>query len=207
MEQKWLSKSHIQTTTISLLCVLLSGCGVFTGEEVPKNNIQSTTESNDVASAIPTPTTPAPVLDESKPIYKTCSELISIEALYDFNPNYAYDASKTPESGSLGAKAKEKSGVFCSYVNLSNGDRLDVSVAQFSPISISDWTKTVTENSRPTDAYGASPGILGFFSRSKNEGVSQAIQGNNWVAITSSTFYEAVDSVPLMSIVLNSLAN
>lgn len=209
MKQKHTPKSiFLRTTTVSLLCLfLLSGCGAFPGEVIASQTVQSTADSKEVASAIPTPSTPAPVLDETNPIYKACSELISIEALYDFNPNFAYDTSISPDSGSLGAKAKDKSGVFCSYVNLSNGDRIDVSVAQFSPISISDWTKKIAETSRPTDAYGASPGILGFFSRSNNEGVSQAVQGNTWVAITSNTFFEAVDSVPLMSQVLHSVAN
>lgn len=201
-------KSALGFGAITGLCLVLTGCGIF-----PTNSTQSTTssspvpEASKIASAITTPSTPAPVLDDTNPIYKACSELISIEALYDFNPNYSYDSSASPSSGSLGEKALQKSGVFCSYVNLSNGNRIDVSVAQIPTASSADWNKKVAETSRPTDAYGSSPDVLGFFARSNNEGVAQAIQGTKWVAITSTTFFEAGDAAALMSQVLHSLAN
>ena len=191
-------------STISVLA--LTGCsGLNLAPTTSTPSATSTT--NKVAEAIPTPSTAAPVLDDANPIHKACSDLISIEALYDFNPNFSYDASQSPTSGSLGEKAKQKDGVFCSYVNLSNGDRIDIAAAQISTSSIGDWTKRISESNRPTDAYGNPPETLGFFSRSNNEGVSQAIQGNKWVAISSSTFYEAGDASSLMSQVLHSLAN
>ena len=193
--------------TISAVSLLaLTGCNSLNPSSSSSSPTSSSTPDH-IAEAIPTPSTPAPVLDDSNPIYKACSDLISIEALYDFNPNYSYDASQGPSSGSLGEKAKSKDGVFCSYVNLSNGDRIDVAAAQISASSLSDWTKRITESSRPTDAYGNAPETLGFFSRSNNEGVSQAIQGNKWVAISSTTFFEAGDASSLMSQVLHSLAN
>lgn len=203
-----LLKTSLGLGVIAGLSLVLTGCGIF-----PNNSSQAgatnspVPEASKIASSLPTPSTPAPVLDDTNPIYKACSELISIEALYDFNPNYSYDASATPTTGSLGEKALQKSGVFCRYLNLSNGSQIDVSVAQIPVASSADWNKKVEETSRPTDAYGNSPEVLGFFARSNNEGVAQAIQGTKWVAITSSTFFEAGDAAALMSQVLHSLAN
>lgn len=183
----------------------LTACS-STDENPSETTPTAMSESEAVASAMPTPSTPAPVLDESNPIYQACTDLISIQALYDFNPNYSYDASKTPATGSLGESAETKSGVYCGYVNLSSGDVIEVSAAKISDASLSSWTKKVTESSRPTDAYGVSPTTLGFFSRSNGEGVAQAISGPNWVAIVSESFFEPEDAAPLMAQVLNSLS-
>lgn len=191
---------------LSAFVLTLAGCASNPSPDSIESSAPNK-ETSQIASGIPTPSTPAPVLDETTQLNKSCSDLISIEALYDFNPNFTYDASVSPEKGSLGEIAIEKSGIHCSYLNLSNGDRIDISVAQFSSTSISDWSKKLTETSRPTDTFGKTPEVLGFFSRSNNEGVSQVIQGNTWIAITSSTFYEAIDSAALMSQIQHSAAN
>lgn len=200
----WKNSVYWMISTISVLALTgCSGLNIATSSTTPS----ATSTANKVSEAILTPSTSTPVLDGTNPIYKVCSDLISIEALYDFNPNFSYDASKSPSSGSLGEKAKQKDGVYCSFINLSNGDRIDVAAAQISTSSIGDWTKRISEGNRPTDAFGNPPETLGFFSRSNYEGVSQVIQGNIWVAISSSTFYEAGDASSLMSQVLHSLAN
>ena len=190
-------------STISVISLL--GCSGLdrVNDEVPQTKTSSPNISAETDSSS---STPVPVLDDTNPLYKACNELISVEALYDFNPNFSYDASATPKNGSLGEIALTKSGTYCDYINLSSGENIELSVSQISNQSLKDWVQKLHENSRVTEIFDLPAEGLGFFSRKNNEGVAQVMIGNTWIVISSTSFYIPEDTISLMSVVVNSLS-
>lgn len=113
--------------------VLLSGCG--TSEPAPKPDNSSSPSASASPSASPeaapgeeptaAPETPA---DEATPIGLGCAELITLDDLYNFNPNFAH-IDETPAAGTPGARAVAAKGVACTYMNLSSNETIVVAAS------------------------------------------------------------------------------
>lgn len=176
--------------------VLLAGC-VPTGEATPT----PTASASSSASATPSPTdepstepTAAPGA-ESEPVTIGCSDLISLDDMYEFDPNFSLLTSFTPPSGSAAAEAVADQGIACRWVHNTSGVTIDISVAHLLDSALSTKKSQVQSSSTSVPTYDSE----GYFSTAGSVGTAQVFTGPYWVTVTSEAFFEAGDAATLVN--------
>ncbi|MDP3207865.1 MAG: arginyl-tRNA synthetase, partial [Rhodoglobus sp.] len=119
----------------------------------------------------------------------------------DYNSNFALDSGFTPSPGSLAAQAVALKGIACSWVNLSSGESIVMSVAHPSEAALTARANDLISSSNPVPTYG----VEGYFALEGSIGTAQAISPPYWVTATSTYFLEPGDVSPLMSAALSAL--
>lgn len=181
----------------------LAACGISPTSTATSTN-QAASSSDAISSEIPTPTTPAPVLDTITALGKSCTDLISLQTLYDYNPNFGENPKFSVESGTPEAEIAKLQGTTCGYINMSSGAKIVMGAARL-PESKADTLRNQLKNtSQPTDAYG-SGAISGYFSVDKGIGAAQVVTNDYWIDLRSSQFGDPADAATLMGAVMASL--
>ncbi|EPR75905.1 arginyl-tRNA synthetase [Leifsonia rubra CMS 76R] len=119
-----------------------------------------------------------------------CTDLISPQAMYDFNPNFLLLNSFTPAAGTPAATALASKGVACRWENSTSGVMIDVSVAKPAPNKL-DGLKS--------NAGGPASGFDGYFAAAGGTGTAQMFSGAYWATLSSKAFFEAGDTAELVS--------
>jgi hypothetical protein len=192
-----LRRSTAPLVVAALGVALLAGC-------VPEPEPQETGDPG------PNPTgeatgQPAPTLTANPvgtPIDRQCSDLISADTIYAYNPNFGLIDPYIPASGSIGASAVEYKGVACRWQNQTNGDNIDVSVAHLDDASLTALKNSAFADSQMVPTYGDEA----YFDVGGN-GVGTAIvfQGPYWIVLESREFYEPGDATPIVESVIAGL--
>lgn len=158
----------IATCSAVLLTTALVGCAaqapagpVSTGTPTPTSSTPTPT-----ATATPTPTpTTAPAV-AAQPIGFGCDTLLTLQGVYDLNPNLSIVPDAAPAAGTLAATLVSGLGVACDLVHNSNGEVLIVAAARPGSDTI-----TALRASAPTpfdlevtgyEAFGADGSIIAF---------------------------------------------
>lgn len=154
------------------------------GPSVTINNTTSNTNTNDnrnnVTPIVPTPTpTPAPTgsdLPTTPPIAGElpCTDVLSAEQLYEFNPNFAATAEEGTLPGAIGDIA-DAGGTVCAYQHVTGPDRLVIGVLQ------------------QADGFTAVE-----FQSVGDLGVATSIEGDLAIAAASQYFGAAQDAQPVI---------
>ena len=106
-----------------------------------------------VSTAMPTPT-PAPSASATAsdidgiPMTIGCRDLISDQAIYDYNPNFSLKANYTPAAGSLAAEVARQNGLACAWVNQTSGELIELSVANLPAAHSTRWRRFCAPGSR-----------------------------------------------------------
>lgn len=183
------------------LIISLTSCSLYGEISAPKALLETpTTNSATPTAASNTAASPAPILDEVIPLGMTCSELISVQNLYDINPNLAEITTSNPEEGTLQAEASSRGGITCLYQNLSSTQKISVSVSKLPVSVLASFEKKIGETSRPSTEVLNGYSGSGFFERNKNIGVAQALVGEYWITVSSGEFFEAIDASEFISL-------
>jgi hypothetical protein len=170
-----------------------SGHGTATRYPVPPAKDPTTT-------AVPTPTASA----TGTPVGRTCEQLLSAQAMYEYNPNFVPLTSFTPASGTAGAQAKQYKGVACRWQNETSNDVIDLSVADLDPATIESLKNQAVSKSTMVPTYqGAEEG---YFSVGSGSGTAIAFVGSSWIVMTSQQFAEPGDAEMLMDPVIAALS-
>lgn len=148
---------------------------------------------------------PAPSISAtpvSTPVDVTCDQLLSPQAVYDFNPNFGLLTSYSPSEGSVAASAIAYQGVACRWQNQTSGDNIDVSVAQLDEATLTALKNAAFDQSEMVPTYGEEA----YFTLGGN-GVGTAIvfQGAYWIVLESPVFYEPGDATPIVESVIAGL--
>jgi len=129
MERRQLARPAIAFCALALAAVL-AGCQmqgpaapVDTGTPTP------TATPAPTETTTPTPTPTAPAVIEAQPIGFGCDGLLSLQAVYDLNPNLSVVPDDAPPAGTLAATLVSGLGVACDLVHNSNGQVLRVAAA------------------------------------------------------------------------------
>jgi len=184
---------------IALLVLVLAGCVPAAPTPTTTPAPGETPESSVTPTAAPTATaTPVPG-PESVAVTLGCSELLSPQAIYDYNPNVSLLDSFSPGSGTLAGDAVTLQGIACRLVNQTSGETIDIGVVQFTPEAFAAKVASVDGSSDGTNAYD------GYFEVSGGEGVAQAFSDPYWVTLTSPTFLSPEDAAPLVQAALGAL--
>ena len=117
-----------------------------------------------------------------------CLDLVSLETMYDFDPNFGLEAPAAPAGGTLAATALSNGGVACSWIQQSSGAKIVISVARPAPSVLATLK---------ADA-GASATTSETFASSGADGIVQVFPGSFWVTATSPYFESAEGARPLI---------
>ncbi len=166
-----------------------------------------------------TPATPAPVATapaESSstttadaatfPLTQTCEQLVSLQTLYDFNPNVGPISAFTPQKGSNAETALTEKGVACLFQNQSSGQTIELSVAQLSPVALESLNLTLQNSSQSSAIFDSETGVSGFFLIENGVGTAQVVTEKYWVTAQSADFYEPLDASIFLTSALHALA-
>ena len=159
----------------------------------PTSAASPTSSATSTATADPD-ASPAPHVETGTRISLSCSDLVSPQQMYDYNPNFGLVDSFVPGSGSLAAQAVAASGLACRWMNQTSGTTIDVSVAHLDAESTSIRKAFLKANSTPVSKFGPD----GYFDQGDLRSSGQAFPGDFWVTATSIAFFGADDAAPIM---------
>lgn len=187
----------------SALVLTLAACAGVPGKATTPSTV---TTSGPSSSEQSTPTATADLVARSYPVGKTCDDVMSLQALYDFNPNFTYDANLSTPSSSHAEKIVSIQGISCAYLNLSSGSKIFLSLAKLDETGLSilkeqlsaEGAKKVTSGSLPVDAS--------FFSITDGVGTQDILTNKFWVSVSSASFISPEDTSHFLKSVLASLS-
>lgn len=172
-------------------------------------------ESGDTGASVPiaTPTqseSPRPATEDSPapspdvrvvgvPIGLDCTEILSPDALYAFNPSVGTNPDFEPTA--LAQQAVEYEGVACGWINQTSGVTLAVAVARFDPESLA----IVRERAADREGSQRVDGSDAYFRVQDGMGVIEAFVDGDWVIIESEEFTSPGDFSELRAIIESSL--
>ena len=147
----------------------------------------------------PSPTitpTPSP---ETEPVPFGCSDLLSAQGIYDYNPNVSLLPSFSPSDATLGGQAIAHQGIACELVNQTSGSLVDFGVVLYTPAAYAAKLSEVASSSTTTGAFD------GYFDITAEGGTAQLFVSPYFVSVTSSEFRAPEDVAPLVELALAGL--
>jgi hypothetical protein len=136
----------------------------------------------------------------------TCSQLITADQIYAFNPNFGTDPGYSPKAGSLAAKVASYKGLTCAWLNQTSGDVIEVAVARPPAGDLTSLKNAAVTNSQSVPTYGVPPQVdEAYFAMRGSAGEVQVFRGSYWITAFSTAFAEPGDPAPLIQNVLDNL--
>ncbi|MGL4339370.1 MAG: arginyl-tRNA synthetase [Rhodoglobus sp.] len=139
-------------------------------------------------------TSTAPV-DTGEAVGFGCSELITTQDMYDYNPNFGLITDFAPEKGTLAAQAVAASGLACRWMNQTSGETIDISVAQLDTISNQERKAALAAGTTAVSTFGPD----GYFKQGDRASTAQLFQGEYWLTATSAAFVVPEDALPIVT--------
>ena len=169
--------------------VVLAGCvPAEPGASSPTPSSSSEPAGPSATATVPPAPTVAP--ETGEPVTIGCADLISLQAMYDYNPNFGLIDSYTPDPGTYAAQAIAANGLACRWINQTSGDTIDVSVAHLTDEGLAAREGALSD---PVSDYD------GYFSSQDGFGTAQAFSGPYWITAASRAFFEPVDAAPIIA--------
>ncbi|TFD65736.1 hypothetical protein [Cryobacterium ruanii] len=189
----------------ALFALVLTGCSAG-DEPTPSDSAAATSEASagPAESASPSPT-PTPEATGSA-ITQTCGDLLTLQNVYDFNPNYGTAAGYSPSANGLAETAATYNGLTCGYSNQSSSELIELSLVAPNDVLMTTLKQQADADSQAVPTYGTPPTVDGFFTYVGGSGQAQVFTGTYWVTLSSPAFYNEPGAAEgLMSAVLGHL--
>ena len=187
---------------VALAAVLaLAGC-TATGDA--PDATQQPAASGTPAPAESPQSTPEPT-EEPLPFDAACSDLITLEDMYAFNPNFGEAPGYAPESDAVVAVA-DAQGTACGWSNQTSGELIELGVATLPERAYAAQVGRAAVDSNAVPTYGTPPEVEGFFSQSGGTGQAQVFADGYWIVLESPALFEPGDAEQLVSSVRGHLA-
>ncbi len=190
------SRIHVRLAGVALLSVAalaLTGCVPQPTPTSAPGTVSTPTESP-TATVPPAPTPSAGT--PAQPVSIACSDLISLQTMYDFNPNFTLQANYAPKPGTPAYTAKADSGVACNWINNTSNDTLTISAARPGSIEFAAL-KAGLAGETPVAGYGDAA----YFT----DGRFDVFSGAYWIVAASDYFSTADDASALMKAAMSKL--
>ena len=187
----------------ALFALLLAGCSGG-GEATPTNSAVATSgaSADPTTSAVPSSSpTPTPEATGS-PIAQTCGDLLTLQDVYDFNPNYGSAPDYSPTADGLAATAATYNGLTCGWSNQTSGELIEVSVVAPNDVLMTTLKQQADADSQAVPTYGTPPAVDGFFNYSGGSGQAQVFTGTYWITLSTPAFSEPGGAEGLLSVIL-----
>ena len=170
-----------------LLLLLLAGC-VPTADPAPT----SSPIAEPTGPAVTKTPTPAPSVAPDPaaiPFDIDCSDLVTAQQIYDYNPNFSLVNDFTPDAGTTAAAAVAAKGTACRWVNQTSGETIDISVAELNEKTLATAKSDAEASSDSSGAWGSGS----YFGVSGGVGTAEAFSGAYWITASSAAFLEPAD--------------
>jgi hypothetical protein len=148
--------------------------------------------------------TPEPT-EEPLPFEAACADLVTLDQMYEFNPNFGEAPGYVPESDAV-ASVAEAEGTVCGWSNQTSGELIELGVATLPENAYSAQVGQAAVDSNAVPTYGTPPEVEGFFSQSGGVGQAQVFADGYWIVLESIDFLEPGDAEQLVSAVRGNLA-
>jgi hypothetical protein len=192
--------------TVLIVTVTLSGCGA--SDAVDSRTPPTDAPATSTSGASPTASSDSTyenATPSGEPVGFTCADLLSVQDLYRFNPNFSLDDGAAPQPGTSAEKIVQKQGVSCRYLNLSSGETIILSVGKFSSEEITAYVQETAQSQAPIDAYGNFSTVGAFYANVDGVGTVDLFSNNYWVSATSSWFVTPDDALKFLDVPLTKL--
>lgn len=183
-----------------IVLALLSGCVTDAAVEIPE---ASSSSENERPTPTPTVTETPEAADPrlvAVPLSVDCDALVSVDTLYDFNPNVGIDPAHVPTA--RGAEAISYSGVSCGWVNQTSGDTLTLALARFERASLDTVRETAAEREGATAVDGDGDA---WIRRVNGVGALEMVTAQYWIVVESRMIVEASDADVLIDAIVATL--
>jgi hypothetical protein len=151
--------------------------------------VEAPEEPQPDSSATPTPTpslTPQPTAAPPDALAIECADLVDLDTMYAFDPNFGLLGSWDPDPGSLAADDLAAGGVACQWVRESGGGTIDISVAAYSGEQLDDLKNAAFAESQMVPTYGEEA----YFEVEGGVGTAIVFQGRYRLVASSEAFAE-----------------
>lgn len=133
------------------------------------------------------------------PLALECSDILSLDALYAYNPNVGTDPRVKPTS--LGERAIAYDGVACGWSNQTSGEPLTAAIARLE----GDDLAGIRASAEAVPGVDLLPNGRGTFRREGDWGIIEAFAGEYWIVLESPAFLSTADASLLLDEVQRSL--
>ena len=206
MKFKLVAKKSIAAMALITSMSLLAGCSTF-------QNLTSQANMSETGKSVDTPTEVAPssvptvssVLEGTK-LTQTCEDIFSVDELYTFNPNFSINSSQPPLQRQVADEIASIAGITCTYMNLSSGDAIQLSVAKLKQNSVTILQKQIEAVSAKNLNFSTAKQTV-FFELSNGNGLLQILKGDYWVVVTSPLFQSPEEAMKFIEPGLNALTH
>ncbi|GLI26001.1 hypothetical protein ARHIZOSPH14_02430 [Agromyces rhizosphaerae] len=192
------------TVATAAIVVGLAACAPEEPAASPTPTAAETTAPTETPAetdaATPTPT-PTPT---GEPVDVACDELLTLDQMYAFNPNYGTDPGYAP-TGEPAVFAASIGGVACGWLNQSSGETIEVSVARPVDDTMEERLNDAVLAGQAVPTYGTPPEVEGYYGLVAGTGTAQAFADGYWITASSQAFFEPGDAQPLMESMLANL--
>lgn len=147
----------------------------------------------------PTPTITATPGPETEPVTMSCSDLLTAQAVYDYNPNVSLLPSFSPDASSPAGRALAQQGIACSLVNQTSGMTVDFGVVRYTADALAAKKDAVASSSTQASSFD------GYFDVVGGLGTAQLFSGPYYLTVTAAEFASSSDIAPLVAIASRSL--
>lgn len=189
----------IAAPTAIVTLLLLAGC--VPTQDAADPTAAPTPSPSATTSATPTPSATAGDAVDGTPVTVTCNELVTPQAIYDYNPNYSLKADYKPAGGSLAAQVVTQRGLACAWVNQTSGELIEVSVANLPDAHLTQLKNDLVTTSHSVPTYD----VEGYFKMNGSTGEAQAFSDPYWIVATSTAFFEPGDAQPIVAAAITAL--
>ena len=122
-----------------------------------------------------------------------CTDLVSLETMYSYNPNFGAIPDFSPAGGTPSSTAVSDGGVACGWLQQSSGDVIEIG-ASSPPAAELATRRAAVAGSGSTSASGAEQ----FFDTSGGVGTATVFSGGYWIVASSPWFTTIGDAQPLI---------
>ncbi|TFD58879.1 iron ABC transporter ATP-binding protein [Cryobacterium suzukii] len=187
----------------ALLALLLAGCSAA-DEPTPTQSAAATSgASADPTTRAEPSSSPTPTPEATgSPIAQICGDLLTLQDVYDFNPNYGTAPDYSPTADGLAETAATYNGLTCGWSNQTSGELIEVSVVAPNAVLMTTLKQQADADSQAVPTYGTPPTVDGFFTNSGGVGQAQVFTGTYWVTLSTPAFGEPGDAESLLSVIL-----
>jgi hypothetical protein len=178
-----------------LALALLAGCTPADDGTGPEPSDPATTPPTSEPTTAPTDQPVGTAVD------LPCDQLISPDAMYQFNPNFGAIDDFAPEPGSAAASALTYDGVACRWENETTGQHIDVSVAHLDEDTLTALKNAAFAESEMVPTYGDEA----YFAVTDGVGTAEVFQGEYWIVAVSPAFFEPGDATEIVQAAIAAL--
>lgn len=202
-------RNIFSTAGLILSCSLvLSGCANVPASSVSPTNTKTKSVSVDskTSTHIASPSSsPSQFSMKADPIDISCEQALSLQSLYDFDPNLALTPNHKTSLGSTGAQQEALGAISCLLTNLSSQEEFQVVITKLDAASEKHQVSVISNPMTGDTTYQVSSGVPGLFSIADSVGTAQFMTGKYWVSIASKTLANGIQASQLSYLIWNNI--